>query len=133
MFLSQLNNKQKELFIEIAIKMATIDGVFNEDEKAIISAYCKEMEISYYYEKNNQDIVEILKELNRVSDDKEKRIITFELIGVCLADYFFHEKEKELLKSIIDIFGIKACFIDTCEEIIKEYMTFQHRINDLVL
>lgn len=68
MYLSLLNEKQKELCIGLAINLASVDGNFSEDERVMLDGYCYEMGITYDYTKevaSSQEIVEKLCEIFR--------------------------------------------------------------------
>ena len=86
------------------------------------------MWISYYYEKKDRNIDRLLEDLNSISSDKEKRIIVFELIGVCLADNLFHDKEKTLIEKIKDTFDI--VFSDMVFNYIEDYDNLLNDINN---
>ena len=133
MYLNILNNRKKELFIELAINVATADGIFSDEERNVIGAYCKEMEISYYFEGKVESVEKILIELNSISSSKEKRIIAFEVIGLCFADGAYQKEEKSIVSLMESIFEIQSSYVKECENIVSEYMKLQKAINELVL
>lgn len=133
MYLGLLNEEQKELCINLAINLSSIDGSFSQEEKVMIDAYCYEMGISYDYGKVVPKTSEILERLNVISDMREKKIIVFEAIGLAMADNEFHGKEREMINAMVKKFNIDESFIDQCKRVIEEYRQFQERINNLVI
>ena len=133
MYLGLLNEEQKELCIGLAINLASIDGNFSDEEKTMIDAYCYEMGISYDYNKEVAETSDIVERLHAISDIREKKIIVFEAIGLAMADNDFHEKERTMIRTMVQKFNIEESYIDECEHVIEEYTQFQTRINSLVI
>lgn len=133
MYLGLLNEEQKELCIGLAINLASIDGNFSDEEKTMIDAYCYEMGISYDYSKEIAEISDIVERLHVISDMREKKIIVFEAIGLAMADNDFHEKERIMIRTMVEKFNMEESYIDKCEHVIEEYTQFQTRINSLVI
>ena len=48
MFLNQLSDKEKNAFISLSVQASKSNGVFAEEEKAMIQEYCKEMDIPLF-------------------------------------------------------------------------------------
>lgn len=46
MFLNELSNEEKNLFIDLCIYGAESNQIFADEEKAMINAYCTEMQIN---------------------------------------------------------------------------------------
>ena len=88
MFLSELRDTQKELFLDLSIYLSMRDGNFADVEKNTIIQMCKEMGI----DKRLVPVLNFDDVLNQLAESvtiREKRIIILEIGGVILADGFF--------------------------------------------
>lgn len=100
MFLSVLNQKEKENFIELAHYIATCDADFSPKEKNLINHYSKEMNLENYKVKNKK-LDEILKDFAN-SSFVSKTSILLEILELMLSDATYHIKEKEVVKRLCD-------------------------------
>ena len=85
MFLNSLSKKQKNLFMNLAIKAAEANGVVELAEKNMLKAYSMEMEIAPFYT-SDCDIETVLQETKAVSTESELRVVLFELMGILISD-----------------------------------------------
>lgn len=132
MYLSILKEKEKKMFLDLAYVLSSADGNMADEEKAMIDHYCDEMGI----EKHTPSIVdksEIVNELAKATDLQSKRIIIFELIGLAIADNSYDETEKQFIIKAVSQFELSKDYMDSCEKIISEYLSFQDKINHLIL
>lgn len=133
MYLALLGKEEKELFLGLAYNMAASDGYYSDVEKETIAEYCKEMQIDFNENTMIKPIEKLLNRFNEISDGKIKKIIVFELIGLAMVDNNYNVEEKKLMKKIEEAFGIEQGFDEKCELIISEYISFQQKINQLIL
>ncbi len=109
MFLSILNNQEKEDFLNLVINVAEIDGDFTQAEQNQISAYVLEMGLTLKpkntYNKLNSTL---LKELSS-SAIQVKRAIFVEIVALMVVDGM-KEEEEILLNEIQKEFDIKDAF-----------------------
>jgi len=124
MFLSALNDNEKELFLNLIINTAEADGEFTDLEKSQIQAYCNEMAVelkdrSSYSLKSS----EVIQKLSN-SSDLVKKAIFAEVIALMLVDGMADE-EKELLEEIKTSFGFDDSYknevIDWYKQILPLY------------
>lgn len=134
MYLSLLREDEKNLFLGLAYKVSNIDGDFGDMEKLMIDSYCEEMKIINNIEFYNEcHIEEIEKSIVEKCDMKTKKIIIFEIIGLATSDGKYDVEEKEYISKLAEKFMIESGYINKCENIINEYMSFQNKINMLVI
>lgn len=133
MYLALLEEEQKELFLGLAFEFAKVDGNYSDEEKTVISGYCQEMQIVFNQEKMVKPLNELISKINLSCSIQEKRIIVFEIIGLAMADNNFNENERKIVELMIDAFELESGFIEECESVLNEYITFQRRINKLVI
>lgn len=132
MFLNSLNNSQKTLFIELAIKAAESNGVVLLEEKNMLKAFAIEMEISpiYHTERETEDIID---EIVRISSEKELKVILFEILGIIVSDNVFDEKEKMFVKHVVEKCNLDTVLIDEMVELLNRYASIYQEIVGVVL
>ena len=104
MFLSDLTEKEKEVFLGLAYLAMESSGRIEESEKRVFEAYkyeCKQP--NYKYEGTPLDI---LLENLRHSPLSSKKIILMELCGIWAADGVWDEGEYAMLYKVAHVFGI---------------------------
>ncbi len=132
MFLNSLNNSQKKLFIELAIKAAESNGVVLLEEKNMLKAFAIEMGISpiYHTERETEDIID---EIVRISSEKELKVILFEILGIIVSDNVFDEKEKMFVKHVVEKCNLDTVLIDEMVELLNRYASIYQEIVGVVL
>ena len=134
MYLSYLKEEQKYLFLEFAYCLAISDGNYSIEEENLINAYCSEMSIKFDLNKITNKLPEkIIEKINFECNEQEKRIFIFEALGLVLSDLEYTESEKKIISIALNKFNLKDEFREKCENIIKEYINLQDRLNSLVL
>lgn len=133
MYLSYLNEKQKYLFLEFAYCLAVSDGDYSIEEENLMNAYCDEMSIIFDLNKiTDKSPKKIIEKINFECNQQEKKIFIFEALGLVLSDLNYTESEKQIIDIALNKFGLKENFKNDCENIIREYMNLQNRINNLI-
>lgn len=133
MYLSMLNEKQKENFLELAYQMAFIDNSLDEKEKIMLESYCNEMQISVPEVICGGSIDEIIESMKKECTEVEKKIVLFEILGLALLDGNYDEGEKKLVEDISKEFGMEEGFLQEVEKTLMEYIELQDRMNMLVI
>ncbi|MEH7108707.1 MULTISPECIES: hypothetical protein [Bacillaceae] len=101
MFLEELSLKEREAFLELANRIAAIDGNLSVFENSIIKRYQREMELENYQVKG-MDIEDIL---SSFSTERSKNIVLVELFQLIYSDGVFHDQESETISFIKGHFG----------------------------
>ena len=132
MFLHLLNDRQKGLFMRLAIKAAEVNGVVELEEKNMLKAYSIEMGIDAFYS-TDVNTMDIINELVSISDEKARKIIVFEILGILICDSKFDSVEREFIEKIVKNFKINE--IDKQEMLneLYKYRSTYERISELVL
>lgn len=112
MFLNSLNPTEKDNFMKLAVAVIKADGVVEESEKQILSAYANEMLIPICNLDEQCDVDSIIKELAMTSTPQTKRIIFLELLALAFADGNYATEEKALLQQLADAFEFDKAFIE---------------------
>ena len=114
MFLAELNDTKKELFLDLSLHLSMCDGEFVDAEKSAILQMCREMEVAERFAPDN-DFDDALNQIAEGATIREKRIILLEIGGVILADGAFSAEEEGAMKRIADFLEVDYSH---CEKVI---------------
>jgi len=104
MFLSKLNEQEKQAFLGLAHHLARSDGDFSDKQKALIHAYCVEMETEDI--KFDESKFNLSDTLSCVISPISQRIFLFELMALVYSDDYMHPDERAVLDDVIDEFNL---------------------------
>ena len=121
MFLEMLKDEQKNLFLQLAVVCAKTNVRFDDTEKEMLVKFAGEMNIAPI-EECGKSVDELVDELAKISDKKEKKIILFETVGILNVDGDFDEKETETLANIAKKFDIKLEVLEYMMTLVSDYI-----------
>lgn len=98
MFLNELNKNEAIAFVNLVSQFANIDNNFAKEEKEVIKDYLKELSLNKD-EVGSESLEEVLSTL-KLSEDRIKRIMYFELVGLALVDDEYEERESDFLDNM---------------------------------
>lgn len=133
MYLSILTREEKRMFLGLAYDLAASDGDYSAEEQATIQGYCYEMQMEFDEKTMVRPIDEIINGFTQKSNLKTKKIVVFEVIGLAMADNNYDDNERAIISDMENKFGLDKSYGEECEKVIGEYISFQNRINNLVL
>lgn len=132
MFLNSLNDKQKNLFQQLAIKAAESNGVVALEEKNMLKCFAIEMNIDPFYS-TDISMDDLLNEIIENSNEQVLRIFTFETLAIMISDSEFDDEEKKFVDVIVSKFGITKDVTNEMLDSLYEYQKVFNKINSLVL
>lgn len=132
MFLNSLNPTEKDNFMKLAVAVIKADGVVEESEKQILSAYANEMPIPVCNLDEQCDADSIIKEFAMTSTPQTKRIIFFELLALAFADGNYATEEKALVQQLADAFEFDRAFIEQAINLEDAYVAAYISLVNLV-
>ena len=132
MYLTFLTEQEKIYFLGLAYNIAISDGEYSNEEKNIIDNYCKEMNINFT-NKMIQPTDFLISKLSLTSDERTKKIILFEIIGLAMIDNHFDNEEKNIIDKMILDFKLNESLKLKYEELVNKYMCLQNEINQFVI
>ncbi len=100
MLLNQLSENSKNLFLNLEVFLANVDGEYSESEDRIIRMHCKEMGLEIIQYNENVMLEDIFKNINSEMTVKEKKIIFIELLAVVFIDGVYDDREKEFIENL---------------------------------
>ena len=122
MFLNLLNTTEKSNFMKLAMAVIKADGIIEDSEKQILSAYANEMQINICNIEEQVDTEKIIKEYAMNSTVQTKRIVFIELLALAFADGNYAIEEKTLIQQLANAFDIDRVFIEKAINIEDAYM-----------
>lgn len=132
MFLNSLNSTEKDNFMKHAVAVIKADGVVEESEKQILSAYANEMQIPVCNLDEQYDTDSIIKEFAMTSTLQTKRIIFLELLALAFADGNYAAEEKALVQQLADAFEFDRAFIEQAINLEDAYVAAYMSLVNLV-
>ncbi len=132
MFLNSLNSTEKDNFMKLAVAVIKADGVVEESEKQILSAYANEMQIPVCNLDKQCDADSIIKEFAVTSTLQTKRIIFLELLALAFADGNYAAEEKALVQQLTDAFEFDRAFIEQAINLEDTYVAAYMSLVNLV-
>ena len=100
MFLNQLNEKEKELYLELCAHAVMADDVFAPDEMESIALICHELMIPNHMPDNDEPVQDILDKLNLIASKQQKNIMILELILLLKKDGTLDAAETDFLEQV---------------------------------
>lgn len=109
MFLSLLQDTEKEDFLNLIINVAEVDGEFTDAEKNQINAYVLEMGLKLQNKESYSKTTEALLENFTKSSTEVKKAVFVEIIALMLVDGM-QDEESEMLKNMQEQFGFDTAY-----------------------
>lgn len=131
MYLGRLNAEQKSLFLDLCIHGANSNNDFADDEKAMVNAYCTEMQIPVRYTEEN-DFAACVDRLIEISSKEDLRAILIELTAIILADDICDDMEEEFMQEFIKKVGIPDSEYRQISQTLAELSIIYKKLNDYV-
>ena len=100
MFLNQLNENEKELYLELCAHAVMADDVFAPDEMGSIALICHELMIPNHMPDNDEPVQDILDKLNLIASKQQKNIMILELILLLKKDGTLDASETDFLEQV---------------------------------
>ena len=121
MFLNQLNNEERSIFLKLAIAVIKADGKLEEKEKLFVAEYSREMGVTDYDLNENIEPLGLAEKIGKSSTDAVKRIFLLELVALANADGEFAESEKSLILSLLQKFELTENQLNESLKLLAEY------------
>ena len=118
--------------MKLAVAVIKADGIVEESEKQILSAYANEMQIPVCNLDEQSNTDNIIKEFAVNSTLQTKRIVFLELLALAFADGNYTAEEKALVQQIASAFELDKAFIEQAINIEDAYMAAYMSLVNLV-
>lgn len=128
MFLRELRNETKELFLDLSIYAAMVDGILHEKEKRAINEYCFELQILEVRYKPLKRLDDVLSEIKAICNTSEINIMIVEILSILISDDSYDNTEKAFVKKLKNAFDLSDQYI---EDIYQKLISLKKMIYDL--
>ena len=134
MYLMNLSEKVKKAFLELAYLVAVSDNDFGDEEKTVMEAYKKELQIEYDLQNidGSIDPDAAVRVLCAEASEDEKKIIVFEIVGLAMTDNLYDDEERKMIRQMNAAFRLDEDYPSKCEALINKYVELQSQIDALV-
>ena len=133
MFLYDLNNEQKELFIDLAILAIESNGSIDDSEIEVLKRYCREMAVDFREKANNNDCDDVLRKLRDICSESTLKKISIEIIALMYADNNLAAEEEKMLGKLKDAFQFSTHLMGELIFVTKHLMLSLSLIQGLTL
>lgn len=131
MFLNQLTPLEKETFISLSIHAAKANGVFADEEYAMIEEYCKEMGIAFFDVHNLKSMDAVIDVFGQASA-QTKKIVLLELLGLLYADGAYDDTEKSFACEYVSKVGLSEKTLEDMTVLIEKYLAIVKEISTTI-
>ena len=118
--------------MKLAVAVIKVDGVVEESEKQILSAYANEMQIPVCNLDEPYNADSIIKEFAMHSTLQTKRIVFLELLALAFADGSYTTEEKALVQQLANAFELDRVFIERAINLEDAYVAVYMSLVNLV-
>lgn len=118
--------------MKLAMAMIKADGIVEDSEKQIMSAYANEMQIAVRDFDEHDEIDRAIEEFAMNSTTQTKRIVFLELLALAFADGDHAAEEKALMRRLADTFGLDREFIEQAINLEDAYVTVYSSLVNLI-
>lgn len=129
MFLNQLNEDQKEMFLQLCYYAVMADGQFDQLEMETISRLCYEMMIPNHMPDTTEPLADVLETLQETCSPQEIRIIIFELMLLLRSDGTYNEAEQEFLDYVVSSIQLSYTTFKNLDDLTQKLVDLTADIN----
>lgn len=131
MFLNQLNQKEKEMFMSLSVHVANANKIFADEEKEMIQGYCREMGLVSFDAKDAISMEDVLAAF-RQSDLHIRKVVVFEILGLAYADGKYEDSEDDFIRQFAEAIGLSKETVAEYEKLLVEYLGILKKIVQIV-
>ena len=131
MFLNQLSYQEKKMFLDLSIHVAKANSVLTIEEKELISQYCTEMQMPAI-ELYETEAFETVTDYFSLADDRVKKIVLLEILGLAYVDGKYDEDELRVVKNFVEAVGVSQEEYDKLHQAINEYYKVCNKLAEAI-
>ena len=132
MFLNQLNDPEKDLFLKLCAHAVMADDVFEVDEMESMALICHEMMIPNHMPDTDDPIDTVLNQLNMLASKQQKNIIMLETILLLKKNSYLDETEINFLDNIKKKFGLSDEKYAQLDSLANIYIAIKNELTDAI-
>lgn len=122
MFLNQLEESNKRDFLKVCVYASLANGILANEEKEMLFAYCREMNIKECIPEITETFDELLDRVNKNTNDKEKKIFLLEVLALVKSDGIYDDDERDFMKKILSGFDFSKEVLEKFNILLDKYI-----------
>ena len=119
MFLRELNEEAKDLFLDLSIYAAMANDICVDEEKVTIDDYCFELGINEVRYEASKPLEDVLKQIKGCCNTSEINIVMVEILALLMSDEVVDEKERDFVKKLQNVFEISEEKVEKMMTVVK--------------
>jgi hypothetical protein len=132
MFLGQLSEESKNLFLQLCIDAALANDVVEVEETQTIGEYCREMDIPKPTSYEAVPLDTLLAGTDKLPA-VEKKIILTELLGLVKVDGVYDQSETVFIEKVTKAFGVSDSVLAELADLLDRYLALCTELSQVVL
>lgn len=132
MFLNQLKETNKEDFLKVCVYASLANGVFADEEKDMLFAYCREMNIKEHVPETPEALEVLMQKIREKTNIQEKRIFVLEILALVKADGVYDDQEKQFMKKMLDGLQLSDDVLKIFETLLEKYIRIGKELFDAI-
>ena len=132
MFLNQLKETNKEDFLKVCVYASLANGVFADEEKDMLFAYCREMNIKEHVPETPEALEVLMQKIREKTNIQEKRIFVLEILALVKADGVYDDQEKQFMKKMLDGLQLSDDVVKIFETLLEKYIRTGKELFDAI-
>ena len=132
MFLNQLKETNKEDFLKVCVYASLANGVFADEEKDMLFAYCREMNIKEHVPETPEALEVLMQKIREKTNIQEKRIFVLEILALVKADGVYDDQENQFMKKMLDGLQLSDDVLKIFETLLEKYIRTGKELFDAI-
>lgn len=132
MFLKQLNEEEKDLFLQLSVLAAEANNEVEVEELQSLGMFCAEMLLPNHVPYVNETLEDILDKVNSISSAKIKNIMVLNILHLLKSDGVYDKQEHEFMEIVLNRLNIDRMKFKEIENILNIYLSTKTELRNLV-
>lgn len=129
MFLSKLDQDEKENFLSLVYQIAKVDGNYGAEEISIIETFKQELGLAVI--KEDRSISELV-EFFASRDLSVRKIVLYEVYSIIISDDEMDKNEVSTLTILETKLGLKPNVVNEIESVVEELNDIYSKISEIL-
>lgn len=133
MFLNYLEETNKENFLKVCVHAALSNKIFAEEQKEILAAYCREMNVDVHIPETKENLFDLLKCILDNTTSAERNIFILEILALIKSDGEYDEKEKSFMTTLINELNVSEAKLDKFTKLLDKYTKIGKELYETII
>lgn len=128
MYLNQLDEANKKDFLKVCVYASLSNGVFAEEEKKTLFAYCREMNVEEHVPETPETFEELIEKISKQTSKKEKNIYILEILALLKSDGVYDKKEQIFMDKLLTGLGLSNSILEKIAKLLDKYLELEKEL-----